>query len=106
MNGLEERIRNRREDIDRIADLIAEFGAVHHLARADIHDLNVAADEVLSNIIAHGYPHQVRGEILVRLTCRADEVLLDIEDDGDPFDPRQAPPPDLRSAPEKRRPGG
>ena len=40
------------------------------------------------------------------MTVRAGEVLLCVEDSGPPFNPLQAPPPDLTLPMTERQPGG
>jgi anti-sigma regulatory factor (Ser/Thr protein kinase) len=71
-----------------------------------VNALNVVLDEAVSNAINHGYDAGVRGEIAVRLRRAPDGVLLEVEDDGRPFDPLQAPPPDLTLSLERRPIGG
>ena len=63
-------------------------------------------DEVVSNIIRHGSPDGARREIRVRLALEAGRLLVEVEDDGIPFDPRAVPEPDLDAPVERRRPGG
>ena len=46
-------------------------------------------------------------EVLVRIAVNATGVSLDIFDDGQPFDPREAAPNRIRAPPGQRpRPGG
>ena len=67
--------------------------------------LQVALEEVLTNIMLHGYndidPHQIE----VSLAADADAVTLDIADDGIPFDPTLQSLPDPPS-PGPGQPGG
>ena len=69
-------------------------------------ELRLVAEEVLSNVARYGHddgaPHQAR----VRLTLLAGEVTLEFSDDGQPFDPLSAPPPDLDAPLEERPIGG
>jgi len=106
MNFMEARVANRREDMPTIAAMIDRFAAAHRLSRAELHDLHVAMDEILTNIIAYAYEEGRLGEILVRLTYHTSEVLADVEDNGRPFDPTQFPAPDLRRALRERKVGG
>lgn len=89
-----------------IPDWVERFGAAQGLPPAVVNDLNVVLDEVVSNAITHGYDDGVRGEIVVRLRCSPDSVMIEVEDDGRPFDPLQAPPPDLAVPLAERRVGG
>jgi anti-sigma regulatory factor (Ser/Thr protein kinase) len=99
------RLVNDLDAMARIPDWVEGFGAAHGLRPAVINDLNVALDEVVSNAIVHGYAAGAPGEIVVRLRCRRSAVTAEVEDDGRPFDPLQAPPPDL-TAPLAERPVG
>jgi anti-sigma regulatory factor (Ser/Thr protein kinase) len=99
-------IRNRLEDIRRVPDLIAGLAAQHDLPPAAVFDMNVALDEVLSNIIKYAYPDQQVHEIELRLIASKDEVIAEINDDGRPFDPLSVPPPQLDQPIAERRVGG
>jgi anti-anti-sigma factor len=69
-------------------------------------DLTLAADEVCSNIIEHGYEAGSAGPITLALDVDATEVALTITDRGKPFPPEAAPEPDLESGWETRQIGG
>jgi len=51
--------------------------------------LHVALDEVLNNILVHGYADLETHRIEVKLTADASAATLEIVDDGIPFDPTQ-----------------
>lgn len=106
MSTLATTIRNRLEDIQRVPDLIATLAAEHNLPPAVVFDMNVALDEVLSNIIKYAYPDQQLHEIELRLTASKDEVIAEVNDDGRPFDPLSVPPPQLDRPIAERRIGG
>lgn len=89
-----------------IPDWVARFGAAQGLPQAVVNDLSVVLDEVVSNAISHGYDDGASGEIVVRLRRSPDSVMIEVEDDGRPFDPLQAPPPDLGAPLAARRVGG
>jgi serine/threonine-protein kinase RsbW len=88
-----------------LAEAVERFGAVHRLPADILSALQVAVDEIVTNAITHGYAPGVQGEIAVRLRHWPGSVVLEIEDDGVPFDPLQAPPPDL-GLPAAERPIG
>lgn len=68
--------------------------------------LELSADEAVTNVINYAYPDDVPG--LMRLTLHLDgnEVVLTIEDQGQPFDEAQVPDPDLDAPLEERHVGG
>lgn len=64
--------------------------------------LQLAADEVCTNLIHHGAPDLVR----VAVRCEHGEAVLTIEDRGRPFAPEQTPAPNLTSDWRQRPVGG
>jgi serine/threonine-protein kinase RsbW len=106
MDLTEKRIANRLDEMPKIVAMVERFGTEHGCPNEVINDLNVALDEILSNVIAYGYGTGESGEILVRLDYHSDEILIEVEDDGKPFDPLQAPPPELRAPLHARQVGG
>ena len=102
---VELRLANDLAGLAQLAERVERFGAAQGLPASVVNALNVVLDEAVSNAINHGYDAGVRGEIAVRLRRAGDGVLLEVEDDGRPFDPLQAPPPDL-TLPLERRPIG
>lgn len=103
---IEVRIRNRREDLPLVVSTIERFAVQNGIDAATLHDLNVTLDEALSNIIAHGFDDGAESEILIRLEHGAGEVVIVIEDRGRPFDPTQAPAPDVNAPLQARKVGG
>jgi serine/threonine-protein kinase RsbW len=106
MTRVEAHIANRLEDMRRVAAMVDRFGAANRIAADVLHDLNVALDEALNNVIAHGFPADAQGEIVVRLAIQARTVIIEVVDGGRAFDPLQVPAPDLTLPLRERRPGG
>jgi anti-sigma regulatory factor (Ser/Thr protein kinase) len=97
---------NRVDEIGAAAQLAREFGARHGLSSATIHDLCVAFDEVISNIVKYGYRDDARHEIGVQLEIAGADVVAEIVDDGVAFDPLSVPPPQLEGGIDERPIGG
>ena len=69
--------------------------------------MTLAIEEAVMNVIANAFaglppPHSIK----VRLDITAQSVAVEIIDNGHPFDPRNAPDPDLSLPLERRNPGG
>lgn len=66
-------------------------------------DLEVCANEAVTNVIAHGWEAPGDHRISLRLERLGGEIMLEIADEGRPFDPLAGPPHatslDLASAP-------
>lgn len=103
---LETTIVNRPSEVARVAILIDRLGAEHHLAPEVLADMQVALDEVLTNIISYAYSDKAEHEICIRFQVSDDMLEAVIEDDGVPFDPLTSPAPDLRAPLHERLVGG
>ena len=71
-----------------------------------IYDLMLAVDEACTNIITHGYAGMNPGSIILSLEFSPQQVVMVITDFGQPFEPSEAPMPDLEAALEDRDTGG
>ena len=69
--------------------------------------IDIAVDEVLSNIARYAYPHGT-GSVTVRVETAENppSVLLTFIDGGIPFDPLKKPDPDTTLAADERAAGG
>ena len=68
--------------------------------------LNLALDEVVTNIISYAYDDAADHHVMVRVALDRDVVSVRVEDDGRAFNPLDAPPPDLRLGADERPIGG
>ena len=86
---------NRLAEIGKAAELIEAFGAAHGLSPEVVFKLNLALDEVVTNIISHAYDDADEHQIAIRVALDGEGVLVRVEDDGRAFNPLDAPRPDL-----------
>lgn len=68
--------------------------------------VSLAIEELVTNCIKYGYSDSSNHTIDFLLSVSDDTLRLDVIDDGSPFNPLEAPRPDLSLAPEKRPIGG
>jgi anti-sigma regulatory factor (Ser/Thr protein kinase) len=102
-------VKNDLIELERVGRLVEAFGQAHHLPRRLIFELNLALDEILTNIVSYGYRDTSEHEIVVRLLLASDpfrEVIVEVEDDAQPFDPTTAAVPDLELPVDARPVGG
>ena len=94
--------------IDRLADVRA-FVRTHVDAAGGndemISDLVQAVDELVCNVVGHGYAGRP-GEVEVAFLATHDELAFRIRDDAPPFDPTAVPEPPLDLPLARRRLGG
>ena len=100
------RIANDLAELSRVAESVEEFCAGLGLPAGCAFKLNVAIEELLTNTISYGYADSGRHEIAIDITREGETIVTELSDDARPFDPLNAPPPDLESAIEDRRIGG
>jgi len=82
-------IGNTLAEMEKVVDLVDHFGAAHGIDRPIVNDLNLCLDELLNNTISYGYDDEARHEIGVELSVDGAEWVVEIRDDGRPFDPRR-----------------
>jgi len=70
------------------------------------HDVRLSVEEVCMNVIQHGYRGRDPGPIRVAVRREGSALTIVISDEAPPFDPADAPPPDLSSDWQQRREGG
>lgn len=100
-------IRSDINEIPRVSDLIESVMRGYRFPDEDILDTQLAVEEVVTNVIVHGYG-EAGGEILVSLSCLADESAMEIrvQDSAGPFNPLTLPEPDVSLGIDDRKIGG
>jgi anti-sigma regulatory factor (Ser/Thr protein kinase) len=68
--------------------------------------VSLAIEELVTNCIKYGYTDSNRHTIDFLLSVDGGTLRLEVIDDGSPFNPLEAPRPDLSLPPEKRPIGG
>jgi anti-sigma regulatory factor (Ser/Thr protein kinase) len=97
---------NDRSEIERVGELVEAFGKRHDLPPTVVFAVNLALEETLINVMSYGYGDSAEHRILVRVALDRGEVRAEVEDDGAPFNPLEAPVPDVSQPIEVRPVGG
>ena len=71
------------------------------LPEATILELRLVAEELLTNLAKYGHDDGAAHWARVGLTLVAGDVILELTDDGRPFDPLAAPPPEFSQVGER-----
>jgi len=71
-----------------------------------LYDIQLAVDEVCTNIITHGYEGMDPGSIILRVDLEPSRVVVSITDFGHPFEPVEPETPNLEATLEEREEGG
>jgi anti-sigma regulatory factor (Ser/Thr protein kinase) len=99
-------LKNEPSEIGRLVDLLEAFGPQSGLTDDATFKLTLALDEIVANVVRHGFDDDREHRIEVKVTVDDRTVTASVEDDGLEFDPREAPVPDLDLPIEMRKPGG
>jgi anti-sigma regulatory factor (Ser/Thr protein kinase) len=95
---------------ERLGELLAFVERACALAALDAHvafDVRLATEEVVTNVIEHGYAGaETPGPISLRFHRDPRQVVVTIDDLAPPFDPATVRPADPSAPLEKRRIGG
>jgi len=93
------------ENLSQIADFVTESARKFDLDEKSVFQLQLATDEVASNIILHGYTHYT-GQIHLSCWREDQKIKIRIEDRGERFNPLLVDNPNLNTSLEERSPGG
>ncbi len=94
------------ENLPQIRAFVKECCSTTELDSNTAYDLVLAVDEICTNIATHGYKGLEPGMITVRFRAGKKRVTIIISDRGHPFDPGNAPEPNLDRDWRKRPIGG
>jgi serine/threonine-protein kinase RsbW len=92
---LEFELENDVAELDRLAEMLEEFGERIGLAPRCLFEMNLAIDELFTNIVSYGFTDDREHRIRVVLDSDGKQITVTIEDDGAPFNPLKARKPDL-----------
>jgi serine/threonine-protein kinase RsbW len=81
--------------MDGLFESVARFATLHLLPPGVQKELHLVLDELLSNVVRHGYGQQGPYRITVSLGFKRGVLRLEITDDAGRFNPLDAPEPDL-----------
>ena len=83
----------RRDDVFATLEELHEFVDGCALSPRTRNAVEVAAEELLSNVWKYAYPPGEPGEAALLLETGPERVRLEVSDSGVPFDPTGVPPP-------------
>jgi anti-sigma regulatory factor (Ser/Thr protein kinase) len=95
------------DSLGAIAEYVLAAAASAGLDRRASYRLRLAVDEIVTNIIVHGYGDaELSGTLELRADFDERALTVSIEDSGLPYDPRLTPVPDTSLPLEERPIGG
>lgn len=106
-NRLSLSVANDLGELEALAERIEQFGEAVDLPPKDLFRLNLAVEELVTNVINHGFEDTGVHRIELELECRDGRLHLQLRDDGVPFNPLEdAPEVDVEASADEREIGG
>jgi anti-sigma regulatory factor (Ser/Thr protein kinase) len=92
-------------ELARAFRLVSKFARERGLGETGTYLLNLAVEEIFTNIVKYGAPDG--GDVSIRADVAGGKLVVEIVERGaEPFDPTQVPDADVTAPLEDRRPGG
>ncbi len=93
-------------EIERLNKLVRQFGELHEVPSRSLYAVNLALDELVTNVILYGFENPEGKDVMVKIVTGAGELVASVTDDGRSFNPLEAKAPDLNAPLEERDLGG
>lgn len=93
-------------EIERLNRLVRQFGELHEVPSRTLYAVNLALDELVTNVVLYGYSDPTNQEVLIKIATAANELVASVHDGGKPFNPLDVQPPNLNAPLEERELGG
>lgn len=87
-------------------DRFRAFAVSHHVPIDIQREIHLALDEIVTNVIRHGYGGQPCDGADIRVSVAAGSLQVEVRDRARPFNPLEIAEPDISLPPEMREIGG
>ena len=105
-DSLSQTIGNTLTSLPPLTTAVNLFLDQHTVGHEAIFRVNLAIEEIVTNIIKYGYDDTNPHTITVNLALFPDTIRLQLKDAGHPFDPLQTPKPEIHIPMDQRKLGG
>ncbi len=93
-------------EIERLNRVVRQFGDLHEVPSRVLYAVNLALDEVVTNVVRHGIEDPASQEIVAQVSAAGGELTTVVTDPGRAFNPLNVPAPDLAAPLAERTLGG
>ena len=100
------KLKNNLSELDTLEERLDQFCDQLGLTSKCLCEINLALEELFTNIISYGYSDDDEHWVRFTLSYKNGTITMEIEDDGMPFNPIDAEEPDIKSPIEDRKIGG
>ncbi len=106
MGSISFALKNNLSELDVLCEHLSGFCRSCGVSKRQTFEINLALDELFTNIINHGFTDGDEHHVQVTCVSEDNALKITIEDDGIPFNPTDAPHPNLKCAFKDREIGG
>jgi anti-sigma regulatory factor (Ser/Thr protein kinase) len=99
-------LRNHLSELATLSEKMEGVGQALGLSRKCLFEINLALDELFTNIISYGFPDQSEHFIQVNVSAERGVLTVVLEDDGIAFNPVARIPPELPCTLDECKVGG
>jgi serine/threonine-protein kinase RsbW len=99
-------VKNDPGEMKRINSVLKEFLGEEGVPPRGVNRARLVVEELIVNIIRYAFEDESEHTIVLTLRTEPGRVHVVTEDDGKPFDPREAPPPPLGRPLDEQSEGG
>lgn len=97
---------NHLSELERMSQALSSWCRANAVPSAAEIQVNLALDEIVSNVIRHGWIDNGEHRVCVRVFRLEDELKVEVEDDARSFNPLEVPAPEIDQPLEQRTVGG
>jgi serine/threonine-protein kinase RsbW len=90
----------------RLLAAFEQFARANHLPDEVRKNADLAIEEAVTNVLSYAFTDQAAHTIALKFAVNDGEFVIEISDDGRPFDPTKFPTPNLKEPPNNRKVGG
>lgn len=101
-------ISNTLSELENVRQAVERFYQRNALPERHIYEVLIATEEIVANIISYAYEpaEQIGRRITIRASLDEREMVVQVSDDGNAFNPLENPAPDLAADLAERQIGG
>ena len=99
-------IKSDLKEIERVNTEFGAFAAAQNVPPGATQKVCIVFDELLNNVISYGFDDDESHEIDIEVAFYKDHLLIEVSDDGIPFNPFDRVGPDTTLSIEEREVGG
>jgi len=100
------RLKNQFSELEHLYQALVQFGKTYQIASNILDSMNLALEEIITNIISYAFSGDTEHFIILRLFLESHQLIAEVEDDGKPFNLLNAPTPNIHLSLEDRPLGG